>query len=190
MQMTRNILRTFRAATPEQYEAGINWYAERNAFVRTLTDDVWLGAGLLAAYSPLTPWWRNLELAEDSLRTGVARTDTLPNNYKAAARMLAGEHPLDVLGGIKTRHFTENIATAGVSELVTVDSIAYSAALNKHTTAKKTGMGIRQYREIAACYTRAAEIEGIEYAPQMQAVVWVVWRDAHPNKAAVRGAGQ
>lgn len=186
-----NIYASLYRATEDQTHAGMTWYARQYNLAMTLTpDDVWRGAGIIAAYSPLTPWWRNVELATDSIRTGVARTDTLPNNYRAAARMLAGEHPLDVLNGTKTRHFAENIALNGVSDKVTVDSIAYSAAVGVHHAAKKIkGFGVKVYREIAEAYSDVAGHQGL--APcQIQAIVWCEWRDAHPNKGAVKGIGE
>lgn len=185
-----NILASLHRATEDQNEAGMTWYSRQHTLAVSLTpEDVWKGAGIIAAYSPLTPWWRNVELATDSIRAGIARTDTLPNNYKAAARMLAGEHPLDVLGGTKTRHFAENIALNGVSDKVTVDSIAYSAAVGVHHAAKKIkGFGVKVYRDIAGAYADVAGSMGL--APcQVQAIVWCEWRDAHPNTAAVKGTG-
>jgi hypothetical protein len=187
--LTRNVLRAFRAATDNQIAVGLDWYPSAQRRMQVLAGgDSWRGAGVFSAYSPLTPVWRNEELAIDSLTTGIARTDTLPNNYRAAQRILNGEHPLDVLGGMKTRHFTENIALGGVSDKVTVDSIAFSAAINKHTPAKKANIGKRVYRTVEAAYQRAAASQGLTPAT-MQAIVWVVWRDAHPNNAAVRGSG-
>lgn len=185
-----NILASLHRASEDQTHAGMTWYSRQHTLALSLTpEDVWKGAGIIAAYSPLTPWWRNKELATESVRTGIARTDTLPNNYRAAARMLAGEHPLDVLGGTKTRHFAENIALNGVSDKVTVDSIAFSCAVGVHTPAKKAKIGVRVYRAIAEAYADVAASIGI--APcQAQAIAWCEWRDAHPNKAAVKGSGE
>lgn len=180
-----NITASLTRATTDQWDAGMDWYGEAYGIAMALDHrNPWLGAGILAAYSPLTPWWRNVELAVDSVYNGVARTDTLPNNYKAAARMLAGEHPLDVLNGTKTRHFAEAIALNGQTDKVTVDSIAYSCAVGTHYAAKAIkGFGVKVYREIATAYADVAGHYGI--APcQAQAVAWVEWRDAHPNKAA------
>lgn len=188
MQYTRNILRTYRSATESQHNDGLGWYANAHNLAFVIgRGDVWKGAGLLSAYSPLTPWWRNMELAIDSANTGIARTDTLPNNHKAAARILSGEHSLDVLGGTKTRHFAENIALNLDTDKVTIDSIAFSASVNQHFAAKKIkGFGVKVYRDIQEAYRRAAKIESLTPS-QMQAIVWVTWRDAHPNKAARKG---
>jgi len=183
--ITRNILKVYRRATEQQRVDGAAWYAKANSIAASIANgDAWLGAGLLSAYSPMTPWWRNVELAVDSFRTGVARTDTLTNNARAAARMLAGEPVLDVLNGQKTRAFVENIATCGETDAVTVDSHAYSVAINKHTFTKDVKLGKRDYRIIAEAYRRAAKREGLDYPSHMQAIVWCVWREENPNRAA------
>lgn len=180
-----NIIASLERATEDQWHAGMTWYNEAHTLASVLTPrDPWIGAGLLSAYSPLTPWWRNMELAITAVHTGTAPTNTLPNNHRAAARILAGEHTLDVLNGTKTRHFAEAIALNGNTDKVTVDSIAYSCAVGEHFAAKAIkGFGVKVYRAIAEAYGEVADSMAI--APcQAQAVAWVEWRDAHPNKAA------
>lgn len=186
MHFTRNILKVYRQATPAQIEKGMTWYndAHNLAFVIG-RGDVWKGAGLIAAFSPLTPWWRNVELAETSAFTGIARTDTLGNSSRNAQRILDGAHPLDVLNGAKTRAFCENIALNGISDNVTVDVHAFSIANGKPIPSSKIVMGKRLYRDIAECYSRAAKRERV-MSTQMQAITWVVWRELYPNRAANR----
>ena len=185
MQMTRNILKVYRRATSEQREAGLAWYGEAHDLANVIADgDTWKGAGVIAAFSPLTPWWRNVELATSSLATGVARTDTLGNSSRLAQRIINGEPALDVIKGKKTRTFCENIALNGDSHNVTVDVHAYSIAVGKPVPSSKLKMGVRLYREIEECYRRAAKREGLSET-QMQAITWTVWREMH-NKPAAR----
>lgn len=184
MQFTRNILKVYRRATPEQVERGMSWYNDAHNLARDIANgDVWCGAGVIAAFSPLTPWWRNLELAVDSLSSGVARTDTLSNSAKCAQRIIDGEHPLEVLRGDKTRAFCSNIATNGECDSVTVDVHAFSIAHGKPIPSSKIVLGKRLYREIAECYSRAAKREGLANS-QMQAITWVAWREMHSVPAA------
>lgn len=188
MQFTRNILKVYRAASDEQIHAGMSWYGEAHDLALEIAHgDVWRGAGVIAAFSPLTPWWRNVELAVTSFRTGVARTDTLGNSSRAAQRIIDGEHPLDVLGGDKTRAFAENIALNGISDNVTVDVHAFSIAHGKAIPSSQIKMGKALYREIAECYSRAAKIADI-MPTQMQAITWVKWRDMHAKANALRAA--
>lgn len=187
MQMTRNILKVYRQATPAQHAAGLNWYGEAHDIALEIGNgDEWKGAGLLAVYSPLTPWWRNVELAVSSARSGIARTDTLGNSARLAQRILDGEFALDVINGIKTRTFCENIALNGISDNVTVDVHAYSIAIGKATPSSQIKMGVRLYREIEIAYRNAAKREDV-METQMQAISWVVWRDLHPKRAARKG---
>jgi hypothetical protein len=186
-QHTRNILKVYRRATDAQRSAGFNWYGEAHDLALEIGNgDVWRGAGLLAVYSPLTPWWRNVELALGSARTGIARTDTLGNSARLAQRILDGEYALDVINGIKTRTFCENIALNGISDNVTVDVHAYSIAVGRPVPSSRLKMGVRLYREIEEAYRRAAKREGV-METQMQAVSWVVWRDMFHKKAARKG---
>lgn len=181
---TRNILKVYRSATPDQIRAGRDWYSSAHNLAWVMgRGDVWKGAGVISAYSPLTPWWRNQELAISSLFSGVARTDSLGNSVKAAQRILNGEYTLDVLKGDKTRAFACTIANNGMCDCVTVDSHAYSIAMGTHTFSKDVKMTRGIYKEIAISYRNAAKREGISPA-QMQAITWVVWRDRNVNKAA------
>jgi len=185
MQTTRNILKIYRSATPEQIEAGMTWYNSAHNLAHVIgRGDVWKGAGLISAFSPLTPWWRNVELAITSAHAGRARTDTLGNSSRAAQRILDGEHPLDVLKGNKTRAFAENIALNGVSNNVTIDVHAYSIAVGKAVpSSKMPTLGKRLYRDLQQAYINAAKREKV-MPTQMQAITWVVWRDMHYNNAA------
>lgn len=187
MQFTRNILKVYRSASPAQIEKGMEWYSSAHNLAFVIgRGDVWKGAGLLAAYSPLTPWWRNVELATDSAFTGTARTDTLSNSARIAQLILDGNDPREVIKGQKTRTFCENIALNGQSKNVTVDVHAYSIAMGKPIPSSKINLGKRLYREIEDCYRRAAKREGL-METQIQAITWVVWRDMFPNKAANKG---
>lgn len=187
MQFTRNILKVYRSADANQISKGKNWYSDAHNLGFVIgRGDVWKGAGLLAAFSPLTPWWRNVELAVDSANTGIARTDTLGNSSRIAQRILDGVHPMDAIKGDKTRAFCENIALNGISDNVTVDVHAFSIAHHKPIPSSQITMGKTLYRTIADCYSRAAGIEGIS-PTEMQAITWVVWRDRYPKKAARKG---
>lgn len=188
MQMTRNILKVYRLATTDEHDDGLTWYPRANALATDIANgDTLRGSGVLASFSPLTPWWRNVELATDSLRTGIARTDTLGNSSRAAQRIIDGESPYDVLRGPKTRAFCENIHAAGVSDNVTVDVHAASIARGVAIPSSAMKLNKTQYAEIADCYRRAAAREGIAVTA-LQAVTWVAWRRMHPNKAAQRAA--
>ena len=171
-----NIMRTFRDATPEEYTLGMEWYNDAHNLALSLNPDPWVGAGVLAAYSPLTPWPRNMELAITSLVWGGARTETLGNSVRAAQRIIEGEHPLDVLKGDKTRAFCAAIADPANSRIATIDRHAHDVAVGKVCVDSERKIGKRVFRAMSDAYVECAEYAGIGVA-QIQAVSWVVWRN-------------
>lgn len=182
-----NIAAVYAAATSAQHDAGIGWYNRAHELAWELSpSDVWRGAGIIAAFSPLTPWWRNEELARASAFSGIARRDTLSNSANNAQRIIDGEHPLEVLKGDKTSAFCENIALDGFSDAVTVDVHAFSIAMGEPIPSSKLKMGKVLYREIAQAYRDVANEAGL-MPTQMQAITWVTWRDRYPKKAARKG---
>lgn len=171
-----NVLLCYSRGTIEQIRTGAAWYDEAHALAYDLSGgDVWKGAGVIAAYSPLTPWWRNIELATDSLRTGVARTDSLGTSVRAAQRILSGEHTLDVLNGDKVRAFASAIADPHGSTIATIDRHAHDIAMGRVYDNNTRKIGKRVFRELAHAYTIAASEIGLSVA-QVQAITWVIWR--------------
>ena len=178
MRFTRNILKVYRSATDDQRARGMSWYIDAHNIAFVIgRGDVWKGAGLLAAFSPLTPWGRNVELAITSAHAGKARTDTLGNSSRIAQMILDGAPAMDAIKGPKTRAFCENIALAGVSNNVTVDVHAFSIAHGQAIPSSQIKMGKTLYNEIAECYRRAAKIEKVS-PTEMQAITWCAWRES------------
>jgi hypothetical protein len=174
-----NIIDTYLRANDEDIDAGIHWYDSTRALaLEWANGDLWKGAGIIAAYSPQTPWWRTKELARISLQNGIAEPGHMFSN-KAQA-ILDGAPVLPTLNGPKITAFASAIADPD-SQLVTVDVHAYSIAMGKRFTNPK--FGIRVYRAIADAYRECAELAG--HSPsQFQAITWVNWRRRHPHKAA------
>lgn len=176
MTYAENVVSVYRRASDAEHAEGMTWYNEAyNLAVSLSPGDPWRGAGVIACYSPLTPWWRNVELATDSLTSGVARRDFLPVMSAQAQRILDGEHPLDVLGGDKVRAFASAIATNGASDVATIDRHAHDIAMGRVFTDAERKIGKRLFRVMSAHYREAAAEVGIRTA-QIQAITWVVWR--------------
>lgn len=177
MTYAENVVAVFDRATAAERSEGMTWYNDaHNLAVSLSPGDPWRGAGVIACYSPLTPWWRNVELATDSLRTGVARRDFLPAMVTAAQRIIDGEHTLDVLGGPKTRAFASAIATDGMSDVATIDRHAHDIAMGRVFSDKERRIGKRLFRTMSMHYCQAALEVGVSTA-QIQAVTWVRWRN-------------
>lgn len=182
---TRNITRLFRQATAEQIEAGAEWYADAHGIATALATQhgttVEVVSGILAALSPMMSWGANVNIAERFLREGGLHTGALYSNLAKARRILAGEAPLDVLGGDKVRNFYLSILTQG-AEGICIDRHAYSLAVNtRFAEGDIPGLKGKRYAAVADCYKRAARILSAEYGEtftpaQVQSVTWVIWR--------------
>ena len=188
MQTTRNVLKVYRAAIESDITEGLAWYptAHNLAFV-VGRGDILKGAGIVSAYSPQTSWPLNTRYALQASASGIANMPTLGNSNRSAQRILDGENPFDVLKGLKTRSFTNNILHAGNVDDPTIDVHAYSIAIGKKTPAKDMpSLGKARYEELQEAFRRAAKIEGIKPS-DMQAITWVAWRRVHPAKTAKKG---
>ncbi len=171
-----NILSVWHRATDADREGGMAWYREAQRIAMELSPgDVWKGAGVIAALSPLKQWPLNLRLAREAFATGVAAGNIGQHNEKAQ-RILDGEPALDVLpAGKKTHAFAAAIATGGETDITTIDRHAYDVALAKVHTDATRKIGARIYRELDAAYHEAARIAGVSIH-ELQAVTWVTWR--------------
>lgn len=176
MTYAENIIAVYNRATEQQRDEGMSWYRDAHNLAMTLSpDDIWRGAGVISAYSPMTPWHRNVELAKHALTTGDVPDNFLPAMVNAVKRILNGEHPLNVLGGDKTRSFAEAIATGGMGNIATIDRHAHDIAAGRVYADSERKIGKVLYRRMAAHYFEAAREAGIS-VNQIQAVTWLVWR--------------
>lgn len=175
-----NILECYDRATDAERANGGAWYVEAQALAVDMAGDAWVGAGVLAALSPMQGWDINVRQARRACEAGTALGHSPALHTKAmtnlADRILKGEHPLDVLKGDKTRAFAAAIATGGKSDIATIDRHAHDIAVaSLDFTDNTRKIGKRLYREMAAAYSEAAAIAGIS-VNEMQAITWVVWR--------------
>lgn len=173
-----NIIEVWKSATEEQLTAGRQWYRTAHQIADMMTDgDVRVGAGLLAALSPQTPWWLNIELASDAYETGTPSRH-LGDAISKATRILAGIDPESVLPmERKTGHFYRCILDPADPEAVCIDRHAHDIAVGVECGAADRGLGARgRYNLIANVYREAAKRLG-ELPQTVQAVTWVVWRE-------------
>lgn len=174
---TRYITKLYREAVAEGVQ-GENWYSEAQGIAQRLADQHGLTleqvAGILAALSPQNSWGANVKLAQRFL-AGRQHDGYFKVYLAFARRILAGEHPLDVMQGEKTRNFYLSIVSGG-TEGVTVDRHAFDLAVNiRHTDATRPRLTKRQYAVFADKYTRAAKRLGVPTAV-VQSVTWIAWR--------------
>lgn len=181
---TRNITRLFRTATPEQVDAGMEWYAEANdlavAWAARFNYSVETVAGIIAALSPMMSWAANVNLVERFLVAGGLHEGYLGANLAKARAILAGAEPVATLGGLKVTNFYLGIISRG-TEGVCVDRHAYSLSVNtRFPEGSIPSLSPKRYAEVADTYRNAAAIlnrEGYGVTPaQVQSVTWVLWR--------------
>lgn len=175
MDYAANIAHVYKRATATEHYAGIVWYNNAHNLALELSpNDVWKGAGVIAALSPLKRWDTNVNLARNAFSTGIV-TGNMPLHNAIAQRILDGEHPLDVMRGDKTRNFTMAIATGGNSDIATIDRHAHDIAMARVFTDDTRKIGKRVYRDMAAGYRECADYFG-ESVNAIQAITWIVWR--------------
>lgn len=174
-----NIVSVWYLASEEQVQAGRDWYRAAHETASLLADgDVRTGAGLLAALSPQTAWWLNVELACEAYDAGTASRHTGDSCGKAN-KILAGIDPVDVLPmQRKTGQFYRCILDPEDSEAVCIDRHAHDVAVGFPYGDWPRGLSTHtRYETIADCYREAAKLLG-ELPSTVQAVTWVAWRDS------------
>lgn len=190
---TRNILAVWDRATPESLVEGLAWYETANQFARSLTRpglSLVTAAGVIAALSPQKSWAHNKTLAILATTNGKASKHTSAM-CKLADEILAGNAPLDVLKGHKTRDFFRCIYNPYDTDSVCIDRHAVSIGVGKflgddagtkYVNLKRVG----EYERVQRAYRRAALHIGNVRPSQVQAVTWVQWRKEHAHLARGR----
>jgi hypothetical protein len=175
----RNILSVWSLATDDQVRQGRDWYRTAHETATMLADgDVRVGAGLLAALSPQTAWWLNVELACEAFDAGVARRHVRDACAKAN-KIMAGVDPESVLPmQRKTGHFYRCILDPSDSVAVCIDRHAHDVAVGVPYGDWNRGLSAHgRYALLAQCYWEAAQRAG-ELPSVVQATTWVAWRDS------------
>lgn len=161
----RRLVRAFEQADPAN--GGASWYRESRRAARRIAREsgvsLSVAAGTIAALSPRMRWRENV-LAAAAACEG-REYGALGTSKRAASRIIAGEDPLDVLNGPKTRAFYQ--AIMGDEDAAVVDVWMLRAMghdPNKSPTRKR-------YEELAGAIRTAAMVVGIGTAT-FQAIVW------------------
>lgn len=174
--MIDNILDVWRLATAKQKKDGELWYSKAHCLAKSFAPTLIVGAGVLAALSPSLGWPQNVEAALELVKWRWTKWQTTVNTEKAL-RILNGEPPLEVLGGLKVRAFYQAILSPFGDTPPVVDRHALSIymgwklsklELNKFLKPRLIGEAQQAYRE-------AARVVGVHHHV-MQATTWLVWR--------------
>jgi hypothetical protein len=171
-----HVLTELSRADASQTAAGMDWYADAHSLALSLNaGNVAEASAVIAALSPQLSWDRNVVLAKRAY-AGELTGGCLPASIAKAERILAGETPLDVLGGLKVRSFYANIVDPTDSVTVTVDRHAIDVAVDTRLGKASPGMTPKRYAAWSAAYREAALDKGM-LPQQMQAITWTSWRE-------------
>lgn len=190
-RMVTNIRDVFNSAAPVERLEGMNWYlkahVEANAMATKYRMPTASVVGVVAALSPGNSWERNIEHARlliNDFKAGLRGAD-LPlvgsygrNNVVKSERILLGENPREVLGGLKVRAFYECLLNPWNPKdgAVCIDRHAKSVAFGYRVADRDSTVTPKQYGLIAAAYkTVANELQVAAHV--VQAVTWVAWRN-------------
>lgn len=161
----------YNSASVATRNAGATWYQTARKAARSMARDTGttesVAAGVIAALSPRIHWVRNIKAARDVLATGKA-TGVFRVNLAKARRILAGERPLAVLSGPKTRAFYR--AIMGDESAAVIDVWMLRAVRFKGGKPSE-----RDYNRITRLLAKAAALVKTTIA-KLQAVVWSVIR--------------
>lgn len=174
MTLTDNIMIAWHSTDSAARDFGINWFGKANALATELGNgNTSMGAGVLAALSPMTSWPENIKKARMVFESGT--TYGLTANRDKAIRIANGEPALSVLSGRKVRTFYGNIMLDNLDN-VTVDRHAFDAAYGIAGYSDRIGISKGRFDSVESAYRDCARVIGISPA-QLQAVVWVWWRE-------------
>jgi hypothetical protein len=160
-------LRAYADADGSAKLAGAQWYRESRGAAEAIAQDsgvsLEVAAGVIAALSPRVQWRANVRNAADAC--AGRPYGALGNSKRAAARIIAGEHPLEVLGGLKTRAFFQ--AITGDDDAAVIDVWMLRAAGDDPAK----GATRARYGVLADTLRSAARKVGVPTA-DFQAIIW------------------
>ena len=148
-----NVVKAFDNSTPAEKHQGMRWYEDGYRLAWALGGgDAAKGAAMLAAYSPQTGWPVNMFNAARHLAEGrvpEGKFMATGDMRRSAERIMAGEHPNDVLKTPKVNAFGLLLSLGADHPedehgRVVVDRHAMSVAAGKRLT---EGGRVRQGRE-------------------------------------------
>lgn len=181
--LARNIMAVLRRSEAVDAAEGANWYPEAYRAIQGLSErhkvSFDTAAAVVAVLSPQLRWTRNILAAEAAL-SGYHLPGVLGTSYRKAVRIIAGENPLDVLGGPKVNAFYQNLR--GDFQSVTIDTHAISIACGHSITVNKNTIKAGRYEAFAEAYRIVARWVG--QAPAIvQAITWVTWKRLFYSKS-------
>ena len=177
-QVASNLLAVFSQAGQPEVEDGKHWYTNAHNECVRLSElyhiPLVLVVGIVAALSPRCRWEDNITFAAVFMAQGNGEGIPLySNSLDKAARILAGEHPLTVLGGPKTKAFYSNLLDPECADCNCIDTwMARAAYADRAHTGNITQF---EYDVIEQAVHNIAKRVGL-IPCQVQAIIWITIR--------------
>lgn len=165
---------------------GVSSYAAYRQLMRSLAERYGFPLesviGAFVALSPNNDYNKNLRSLVTLLwgfKAGHLDCDltvtTYTSNKFKAWDILAGKSPMDVIKGLKTRSFYQNILNPEDRGPVTIDGHMVAIASGRYLRMSEASIGKESYHRLAGAVTRVANKAGL-IPSQVQAVCWLTWK--------------
>ena len=185
----RNIVDAYHSASPASHAEGERWYTDAHGIAKQVSgmldsDDIRVGAGIIAALSPQMEWGDNVSEAVLFCSTGYSTKQTQANNDKAIL-IGSNQDPDDILGGEKVTAFYHAMVNPTGQGKPVIDRHAIAIYYGKPVTERQLNSVFRSkkiMRRIQSAYIRAGRETGQHYNV-VQATTWVQHRK---NKGIVK----
>ena len=178
----RNIVDAYHSASPTSHAEGTDWYMDAHRIAWQLSgmlgsNDIRVGAGIIAALSPQMEWGDNVTEAIQLCSTGKASRQTKVNEDKAIL-IAQRQDPDTILGGEKVVPFYHAIVNPTGQYKPVVDRHAIAVYYGKPVTKTELSRVFgrkKVMRRIQSAYIRAGRETGQHYNV-VQATTWVQHR--------------
>jgi len=178
----QNIVEAYNNASEDSLIEGWDWYKDAKMIAGQVsnllgTEDIRVGAGILAALSPQIDWGTNIAEALKFTSLGYSTMQTQANNAKAK-KISEGQDPDTVLGGNKVVPFYHAILEPTGQYKPVVDRHAMWIYYGKPVSEKQLSRAFgnkKVMRRIQSAYVRASKKVGQHYNV-VQATTWVQHR--------------
>ena len=178
----QNIVQAYNKASYDSHTEGQYWYVDANNIAGQVsnllgTEDIRVGAGILAALSPQIDWGNNIAEALKFTSLGYSTMQTQANNAKAQ-KIQEGQDPDTILGGHKVVPFYHAILEPTGQYKPVVDRHAIAIYYGKPVSERQLSRAFgnrKVMRRIQYAYVRASKEVGQHYNV-VQATTWVQHR--------------
>lgn len=178
----QHIVQAYNKASYDSHTEGQYWYGDANNIAGQVsnllgTEDIRVGAGIIAALSPQIDWGTNIAEALKFTSLGYSTMQTTANNNKAK-KIQEGQDPDTILGGNKVVPFYHAILEPTGQYKPVVDRHAIAVYYGKPVSRRDLGRAMsnpRVIRRIQSAYVRASRIVRQHYNV-VQATTWVQHR--------------